>query len=173
MPIEFNTGTRPAPANASSAGPLSWAWEFGQDNGEGGLIWTRLEDGESIFLVSLIGNVSGTNTSTLTFSNLNVFGGPPFAVRAIAIACDEFVSRTAVVTVGLPGDPNCGSACDDIDFNNNDVFPEDQDVIDFFNVLAGADCRECNDIDFNNNDVFPEDQDVIDFFTVLAGGECQ
>jgi len=62
--------------------------------------------------------------------------------------------------------------CDDIDFNNNDVFPEDQDVIDFFNVLAGATCTQCNDIDFNNNDVFPEDQDVIDFFTVLAGGEC-
>ncbi|HLP84138.1 MAG TPA: hypothetical protein VK157_07295 [Phycisphaerales bacterium] len=30
--------------------------------------------------------------------------------------------------------------CDDIDFNNNTVFPEDQDVIDFFNVLAGGTC---------------------------------
>jgi hypothetical protein len=30
--------------------------------------------------------------------------------------------------------------CSDIDFNNNGVFPEDQDVIDFFNVLAGATC---------------------------------
>ncbi|HLP85329.1 MAG TPA: hypothetical protein VK157_13350 [Phycisphaerales bacterium] len=63
-------------------------------------------------------------------------------------------------------------ACDPIDFNNNDVFPEDQDVIDFFTVLAGGNCPLCNDIDFNNNTVFPEDQDVIDFFTVLAGGEC-
>jgi hypothetical protein len=64
------------------------------------------------------------------------------------------------------------TGCDDIDFNNNDVFPEDQDVIDFFNVLAGADCPTCNDIDFNNNQVFPEDQDIIDFFNVLAGGDC-
>jgi hypothetical protein len=64
------------------------------------------------------------------------------------------------------------AVCDDIDFNNNNVFPEDQDVIDFFNVLSGADCPTCNDIDFNNNGVFPEDQDVIDFFNVLAGGEC-
>ncbi|HLP82799.1 MAG TPA: hypothetical protein VK157_00480 [Phycisphaerales bacterium] len=63
-------------------------------------------------------------------------------------------------------------ACDDIDFNNNGVFPEDQDVIDFFLVLAGAECTTCNDIDFNNNGVFPEDQDVIDFFNVLAGGAC-
>ncbi len=65
--------------------------------------------------------------------------------------------------------------CDAIDFNNNTVFPEDQDVIDFFNVLAGGDCsagNTCNDIDFNNNTVFPEDADVIDFFNVLAGGEC-
>ena len=64
------------------------------------------------------------------------------------------------------------AACDNIDFNNNGVFPEDQDVIDFFNVLSGATCNECNDIDFNNNQVFPEDQDVIDFFNVLAGAEC-
>ncbi len=67
--------------------------------------------------------------------------------------------------------PGC-SACDDIDFNNNDVFPEEQDVIDFFNVLAGGECPPCNDIDFNNNGVFPEEQDVIDFFNVLAGGVC-
>ena len=70
------------------------------------------------------------------------------------------------------------AGCDDIDFNNNGVFPEDQDVIDFFNVLAGgspATCdpvEGCNDIDFNNNQVFPEDQDVVDFFNVLAGGNC-
>jgi hypothetical protein len=68
--------------------------------------------------------------------------------------------------------------CDDIDFNNNTVFPEDQDVIDFFTVLAGGTpttcdpTAGCNDIDFNNNTVFPEDQDVLDFFNVLAGGTC-
>ncbi len=32
------------------------------------------------------------------------------------------------------------SICDDIDFNNNSVFPEEQDIIDFFNVLAGGTC---------------------------------
>jgi hypothetical protein len=69
-------------------------------------------------------------------------------------------------------------ACDSIDFNQNGVFPEDQDVIDFFDVLAGgtpATCDAvlgCQDIDFNNDGVFPSDQDVIDFFNVLAGGTC-
>ena len=65
------------------------------------------------------------------------------------------------------------SVCDSIDFNQNGVFPEDQDIIDFFNVLAGAPCpaQDCN-IDFNNNGVFPEDEDIIAFFRVLAGGTC-
>jgi hypothetical protein len=62
--------------------------------------------------------------------------------------------------------------CDDVDFNNNGVFPEDQDVVDFFSVLAGASCGACNDIDFNNNLVFPEDADVTAFFNTLAGGGC-
>jgi hypothetical protein len=81
-------------------------------------------------------------------------------------------------TYSPTGNPCETAGCDDIDFNNNGVFPEDQDVIDFFDVLAGgtpATCDPvagCNDIDFNNNEVFPEDQDVIDFFNVLAGGEC-
>jgi len=90
--------------------------------------------------------------------------------------------------VGFDREPDCVSDnplafgyqlpaafCDSIDFNNNEVFPEDQDVLDFFNVLAGGDCSDgniCNDIDFNNNTVFPEDMDVIAFFNVLAGGPC-
>lgn len=64
------------------------------------------------------------------------------------------------------------AGCDSIDFNNNEVFPEDQDVVDFFAVLAGGECPTCSDIDFNNNGVFPEDRDVVDFFDVLAGGSC-
>jgi glucose/arabinose dehydrogenase len=69
----------------------------------------------------------------------------------------------------------CEGLCTDIDFNNNAVFPEDQDVIDFFLVLGGAgDCiyPACDTIDFNGDQVFPDDQDVIDFFRVLAGGAC-
>jgi hypothetical protein len=66
------------------------------------------------------------------------------------------------------------AGCDSIDFNGNGVFPEDQDVVDFFEVLAGGTCptATCSDIDFNNNGVFPEDQDIVDFFNVLAGGSC-
>ena len=65
--------------------------------------------------------------------------------------------------------------CDPIDFNRDGVFPDDRDVIDFFDALAGGPCPHvvfC-DIDFNNNGVYPEDQDVIDYFSVLAGGSCE
>lgn len=74
------------------------------------------------------------------------------------------------------GSMGCG--CDSIDFNRDGVFPDDQDVADFFNVLAGGSCPTADvslpacDIDFNNNGVFPEDQDVLDFFNVLSGGSC-
>jgi hypothetical protein len=66
------------------------------------------------------------------------------------------------------------SRCNTIDFNRNGVFPEDQDVIDFFTILAGGECSsgDCVGIDFNGNGVFPEDQDVIDYFAVLAGASC-
>lgn len=65
-----------------------------------------------------------------------------------------------------------GASCDGIDFNGNEVFPEEQDVIDFLAVLSGEECGTCNDIDFNNNGVFPEEQDIIDFFLALAGQPC-
>ncbi|MFN7315798.1 MAG: hypothetical protein ACK5ZG_02450 [Phycisphaerae bacterium] len=87
-------------------------------------------------------------------------------------AANDNLNLNVSLTTGLVPFECSPTGCDDIDFNNNEVFPEDQDVVDFFNVLAGADCPLCNDIDFNNNGVFPEDQDVIDFFNVLAGGSC-
>ena len=65
--------------------------------------------------------------------------------------------------------------CDSIDFNRDSVFPDDRDIINFFDALAGGPCPHvvfC-DIDFNNNGVYPEDQDVIDYFSVLAGGSCE
>lgn len=69
----------------------------------------------------------------------------------------------------------CEGLCTDIDFNNNGVYPEDQDLIDYFRELGGAgDCPfpACDTIDFNRDQVFPDDRDLIDFLTVLAGGTC-
>ncbi len=106
-------------------------------------------------------------TSTLTLTNVQPGDAGSYDC-IVTNACGSVTSNVATLTL-------LDSCCDSIDFNNNDVFPEDQDVIDFFEVLAGGDCspgNTCSDIDFNNNGVFPEDQDVIDFFNVLAGGTC-
>jgi hypothetical protein len=65
--------------------------------------------------------------------------------------------------------------CDPLDFNQNSLFPEDQDLIDLLSVLAGGSCspgNTCNDIDFNNDGLFPADDDLVAFLRVLAGGSC-
>ncbi|MFY7895984.1 MAG: immunoglobulin domain-containing protein [Phycisphaerales bacterium] len=97
--------------------------------------------------------VNGSYTLTVTPVDASLFCGPE-STFPIPVTVERF--------------------CDSIDFNNNFVFPEDQDVVDFLTVFAGGVCSTavCNDIDFNNNDIFPEDQDVIDFFNVLAGSTC-
>jgi hypothetical protein len=66
-------------------------------------------------------------------------------------------------------------SCDSIDFNNDGLFPDDADLVDFLNVLAGGSCSNdpfCNDIDFNNDGLFPDDTDLVTYLTVLAGGDC-
>jgi hypothetical protein len=62
--------------------------------------------------------------------------------------------------------------CADLDFNNDGVYPSDQDTTDFSNVLAGADCPTCDSIDFNGDGVFPDERDYTDWLAVLAGGPC-
>ncbi len=66
----------------------------------------------------------------------------------------------------------CESGCDDIDFNNDSLFPDDSDLVAFLSVLAGSACPTCNDIDFNNDGLFPDDADLVAFLRVLAGGDC-
>ncbi len=109
-----------------------------------------------------------TATDTVTVGFENAGGTLAREIAGSAVGS----GNVAISGVFAPSANPCIILCDDIDFNNDEVFPDDQDVVDFFNVLAGGDCPACNDIDFNNNGVFPEDQDVLDFFNVLAGGNC-
>jgi hypothetical protein len=83
-------------------------------------------------------------------------------------------SWTLNTTIRLSLSPPLGT-CDPIDFNQNSLFPEDEDLIDFLSVLAGGPCspgNTCNDIDFNNDGLFPADDDLVAFLRVLAGGDC-
>jgi hypothetical protein len=66
------------------------------------------------------------------------------------------------------------AGCNSIDFNNDGLFPDDTDLLDFLSVLAGGPCSTpaCASIDFNNDGLFPDDTDLLDFLSVLAGGPC-
>ncbi|HLP84452.1 MAG TPA: hypothetical protein VK157_08880, partial [Phycisphaerales bacterium] len=106
----------------------------------------------------------GTNRASIT---IPITTGNNYTIRVGGTT----TTARGTATLNLSFTPDVIS-CDSVDFNNNGIFPEDQDVVDFFDVLAGGVCPTCNDIDFNNNGIFPEDQDVTDFFNVLAGGAC-
>lgn len=85
--------------------------------------------------------------------------------RQIAGTTAPYLARLAT--------PVCNQ-CDSIDFNGDNLFPDDADLVDFLSVLAGGPCNTgtCNDIDFNNDTFFPDDVDLIAFLRVLAGGPC-
>jgi hypothetical protein len=67
-----------------------------------------------------------------------------------------------------------GNVCGDIDFNNDDLFPADEDLVDYLVVLAGGACStgNCDTIDFNGDGLFPSDDDLLTLLCELAGGEC-
>ncbi len=64
----------------------------------------------------------------------------------------------------------------DIDFNNDGLFPDVQDITDCLYVFAGGVCPTgagaCDSVDFNHDEIFPDTQDIADFLTVFAGGAC-
>jgi hypothetical protein len=147
---------------ASGTYPLNYVWQKQDLTGA----WVDVVDDNCGTFDARFFNATGSRTSQLRLGFVSdSWRGVYRAI--VSNSCGTVTSQPFTVC-----DASCAPSCDSIDFNNNQVFPEDQDVIDFFNVLSGGACPACNDIDFNNNQVFPEDQDVIDFFNVLAGGTC-
>ncbi|MFO0832622.1 MAG: hypothetical protein U0637_12375 [Phycisphaerales bacterium] len=75
-----------------------------------------------------------------------------------------------------PGQLNItqGSYCGDIDFNNDGLFPDTQDIDDLLNVFSGGACStgNCDSIDFNTDGLFPDTMDIDAFLSVFSGGPC-
>jgi hypothetical protein len=67
-----------------------------------------------------------------------------------------------------------GTTCDSIDFNGDGLFPDNQDIEDFFSVFGGGTCSTgtCGDIDFNNDGLYPDNLDLEFFLSVFGGGGC-
>ncbi len=66
--------------------------------------------------------------------------------------------------------------CNDIDFNNDGLFPDTTDIDEFLNVFSGGNCSgsgyTCDPIDFNNDSLFPDTLDIDAFLSVFSGGAC-
>jgi hypothetical protein len=127
---------------------------------------TNLPGGESIRAEV----ASGTGELTLV---VNAAPSVTGAVAATYAGTNSIYRGPSLVI--FPGGstlPDCGS----IDFNGDGLFPDDSDLIDFLNVLAGGPCSTeplftCGSIDFNGDGLFPDDNDLVDFLVVLAGGQ--
>jgi hypothetical protein len=142
-------------APADGPGTISYQWFYN------GLQIVNGLQASGMFII-------GATTANMLIVNLQpVLTGTLTCVASNG--CGATTSQSFPVVVS-----QCELPCGPIDINGNGVFPEDLDVIDFFNTLAGGQCStgNCYPIDFNGNGVFPEDADVISFFRVLAGGSC-
>jgi hypothetical protein len=65
--------------------------------------------------------------------------------------------------------------CDSLDFNNDGLYPDTLDLVDFVTVFGGGECSNephCTDIDFNNDGLYPDNEDILSFFRVFGGGGC-
>jgi hypothetical protein len=131
--------------------------------------WNDIFDGDLSINFS-VAQLVGTDTPTLTISDIDELAREVVAFRVRAITCAGRSSETAFFTIN----DSCTPACDSIDFNGDSLFPDDSDLIDFLSVLAGGPCSTgtCSDIDFNNDELFPDDSDLVAFLRVLAGGDC-
>ncbi len=88
---------------------------------------------------------------------------------------DTYLDRDEIDAGSNPADPlSIPNFCDTIDFNNDTLFPDTQDIDDFLVVFAGGACStgNCNDIDFNNDGLLPDTLDIDALLSVFGGGPC-
>jgi hypothetical protein len=108
--------------------------------------------------------ISGADTPVLRIENAQASDAGSYKCYVFN-DCGFALSTPAMLTLR-------SACCDSIDFNNDALFPSDDDLLAFLDVLAGSACDACNDIDFNNDALFPTDDDLVAFLRVLAGGSC-
>ncbi|HYF15790.1 MAG TPA: choice-of-anchor X domain-containing protein [Phycisphaerales bacterium] len=87
----------------------------------------------------------------------------------IAAAGDVTITLTGACYVST------GPVCDSIDWNNDGLFPDNNDLADYLSVFGGGPCSNdpnCSDLDFNNDGLFPDNLDLEAFFSVFGGGPC-
>ncbi len=116
-------------------------------------------------------DATGQDATTVHVDNVDgaALGGSAVPFRMIATnSCGSATGNAALLTVQA-------SCCDSIDYNNDGLFPDTQDIDDFISVFAGGACSNdpnCGDIDFNNDGLFPDTLDIDSMLSVFSGGAC-
>ncbi|HYF14881.1 MAG TPA: hypothetical protein VD971_07405 [Phycisphaerales bacterium] len=133
----------------------------------------------------LSGLAWGENVGWINFSGGAVAGGAATAARLSMDSPRRFHGyawgenigwiNLDVVETGKHVAFKAGSGCDSIDWNNDGLFPDNLDLVDFLAVFGGGACSNdpnCGDLDFNNDGLFPDNEDILAFFRVFGGGPC-
>jgi hypothetical protein len=103
--------------------------------------------------------VAGANTANLVLTNIQAADLGTLRCQ-VTTACSTTTTREATL------------AFNDVDFNNDGVFPDNQDLIDFIGVFGGQDCPACDSVDFNGDGIFPDMADFEEYLVVFGGGNC-
>lgn len=64
--------------------------------------------------------------------------------------------------------------CVSIDFNNDGLLPDTEDIAELLTVFSGGPCSTggCGSIDINNDGLLPDTEDIAVFLRVFSGGAC-
>ncbi|GEM_PF-1376887 len=117
-------------------------------------------------------NVPQGGTLTL---NTNVSGPSGNICFRVSIHLDGEQCCSFVMCVDIPN-CNIGTACNDIDFNNDGNIFDPQDIDAFLSVFSEGPCipatATCDDIDFNNDGGIFDPCDIDSFLLVFSEGPC-
>jgi subtilisin family serine protease len=136
---------------------------------------TTIPIGNCTFSTQLACDNDSGPGNTSTINNFQVNGGEDYLILITAnglASPDRLEVSTQFICDPTP------AGCDDIDFNNDGLFPDTQDIDDFISVFGGGTCASpnppaCNnDLDFNNDGLFPDTLDIDALISVFSGGPC-
>jgi hypothetical protein len=171
--LEIPLGTGNSVSNVGYNAPRSHS---GEPYSNDPWIWWRMSEGSVRFRTARTHSENPNENAVRWGTMYNFWFISDAAPTAGTIRMHLFKpwpNREINVPATVPTPRVAGSSCDSIDFDNDGLFPTDNDLIEYFAVMAGDDCSNCNSIDFNNDGIYPSDDDTVAFLRVLAGGSCQ
>lgn len=163
-------GSAVSPANIGFSAPDYHSGEV-FDNSD----WASSSDGTGIEWHSTQTFAQNPNANALRFGTTYTFRfdspRPPVSGTATFAIFKPVAGQPDSVAVPMlvPSTPSC-----DIDFNNDTLTPDTQDIDAFLAVFGGADCptASCDTIDFNRDAIYPDTDDISDFLAMFGGAPC-